>query len=325
LLLLFLLWLAPLAHAGGDWEEFRNRFVAGDGRIVDTGQGGISHSEGQGAGMLLAAAAGDHVSFDRIWEWTRRHLQVRDDELLAWRWTPGEGVTDRNDATDGDLLVAWALLRAHQQWHVPDHLAAALGIARNLREKALRPSAFGPLLLPGLTGFERAEGTVVNLSYWIFPALRDIALADPSPEWEALRQSGLALLGASRFGRWQLPADWIVVDADKVAVADGFPARFGYDAIRIPLYLHWAGLDSLERLQPYRDYWAFFDGARFMPAWTKLTDDSVDSHGASPGQHAVATLIGGGKSSPAADPDEDYYSAQLRLLCGLALFASTHR
>jgi endoglucanase len=228
----------PLAQAGDGWQEFQERFVAQDGRIVDTGQGGISHSEGQGAGMLFAEAAGDQVGFNRIWEWTRQHLQVRDDGLLAWRWTTTEGATDRNNATDGDLLVAWALVRAHNRWQKPEYLRSALAIAQDLRKKAIRPSAFGPLVLPGLTGFERPDGMVINLSYWIFPALQALSHADPSPEWAALQQSGLALLGANRFGRWQLPADWVVINNDKLALAEGFPGRFGYDAIRIPLYLY---------------------------------------------------------------------------------------
>ncbi len=38
------------------WSEFRTRFLTADGRVVDTGNQGVSHSEGQGYGLLLAAA-----------------------------------------------------------------------------------------------------------------------------------------------------------------------------------------------------------------------------------------------------------------------------
>ena len=40
--------------ADTDWERFRQSFVQPDGRVVDTGQARISHSEGQGFTMLFA-------------------------------------------------------------------------------------------------------------------------------------------------------------------------------------------------------------------------------------------------------------------------------
>ncbi|MEG9529489.1 MAG: glycosyl hydrolase family 8, partial [Hyphomicrobiales bacterium] len=41
------------------WRAYRSRFITDQGRVVDTANGQISHSEGQGYGMLLAVAAGD--------------------------------------------------------------------------------------------------------------------------------------------------------------------------------------------------------------------------------------------------------------------------
>ena len=38
------------------WLSFRGRFLVQDGRVVDTGNQGVSHSEGQGYSLLLAAA-----------------------------------------------------------------------------------------------------------------------------------------------------------------------------------------------------------------------------------------------------------------------------
>jgi endoglucanase len=60
----------------------RPPFLASDGRIVDTGNGGISHSEGQGYGLLVAEAAGDRASFDRLWHWTDAHLSRQDVRLF---------------------------------------------------------------------------------------------------------------------------------------------------------------------------------------------------------------------------------------------------
>jgi len=63
--------LALAANAAdSDWERFRKSFVETDGRVVDTGQARISHSEGQGFTMLFAVHYDDRATFDRIWQWS---------------------------------------------------------------------------------------------------------------------------------------------------------------------------------------------------------------------------------------------------------------
>ena len=90
-----------------EWDAFKARFMTAEGRIVDTGNGDRSHSEGQGFAMVLATAFDDPGAFLALWRWTRTTLQVRDDALLAWTWDPAAGaISDRNNATDGDLFVA---------------------------------------------------------------------------------------------------------------------------------------------------------------------------------------------------------------------------
>ncbi|VTN12488.1 Endoglucanase precursor [Raoultella terrigena] len=46
----------PRAWADTAWESYKSRFMMADGRIVDTGNGSVSHTEGQGFAMLLAVA-----------------------------------------------------------------------------------------------------------------------------------------------------------------------------------------------------------------------------------------------------------------------------
>ena len=51
------------------------------------------------------------VAFETIFTFTRVELLIRDDGLAAWRWDPAATprVTDINNATDGDILIAYAL------------------------------------------------------------------------------------------------------------------------------------------------------------------------------------------------------------------------
>jgi endoglucanase len=312
----------PGAGPSNDWARFRAAFIQSDGRVVDAGRGGISHSEGQGIAMLLAVQHDDRKTFATVWNWTRTHLQVRGDRLSAWSWSSASGVTDTNNATDGDLLIAWALARAGRTWNEPAFLEESRQIAREIRITLVREDFRGPVLLPGRDGFDGPEARVLNLSYWIFPAFRDLAELDPAPEWPALMTSGMNLLNEARFGRWGLPSDW-VVNGESLAPAPDFPPRFSYDAVRIPLYLIWSRMDTPALLKPYRDYWGHFSGARFLPSWTDLTDDSVDSYDASPGIRAIArfTQATGNRRHvplPPLDAAAGYYSSALLLMCKAA-------
>lgn len=317
--LALLLFANPAFAAPADWMQFKQLYVSQEGRVIDASQGSISHSEGQGFAMLLATHYGDRDAFDRIWQWTRKNLQVRGDHLFAWRWEPSSGITDKNNASDGDLLVAWALLRASNRWHVKEYLQSSGEIAKDIRAKMLYKAPQGLVLLPGENGFAGQDGVTVNLSYWVFPAIDEMDKADPSPQWGELAKSGMTILGYSRFGRWGLPPDWLIL-TKIVAPSPRFPKHFGYDAIRIPLYLIWSKRESAALLKPYRDFWSYFKGAKFLPAWTNLDDDSVDSYDASRGIHSLAQWVAGypGAYSGKIQVGDGYYSSVLSLLADMA-------
>ena len=237
------------------WADYRKRYMAADGRVVDDANGNVSHSEGQGYAMLLAAAAGDNIAFARLWGWTSRELYRRPDGLASWRWMPNSTphVADPNNATDGDLLVAWALLRASKQWNSPDYRDASRRIALAIGRHATFQSRFGLALKPGASGFDAgdmADGPVINLSYWVFPALLALPEVAPEVDWAGLTKTGLALVEASRFGPADLPTDWVSLKGTP-APAKGFPHEFGYNAVRVPLYLAWGGVGTPEIYAPF--------------------------------------------------------------------------
>lgn len=318
-----------------DWNRYKARFISAEGRLIDTGNQNISHSEGQGFGLRLALFFEDRETFAKIWGWTRDHLYVRNDRLAAWRWRPDqtEPVEDRNNATDGDILIAWALGQAGRQWQEPAYLDEARAIAAEIRRKLLRETPYGLLLLPGADGFDREEGLILNPSYWVFPALDELAaLNPPADAWLALRETGLKLLEEARFGRWNLTPDWVVWNAGFALPAD-FKPRFGYDAIRVPLYLVWGSGSLSDPQQLHRllnrflGFWENFVGAPFVPDWTDLSNDAVSSHDAPAGIKAVIALTrfvarsereAAFLSLPPLDDQADYYSASLSLLARAA-------
>ena len=242
------------------WAAWKAKFVTPEGRVIDDANDDVSHSEGQGYGMLLAVAADDRDTFRSLWNWTRANLHLRRDGLASWRWQPNvkPHVRDPNNASDGDILIAWALMEAGEAWDDAAATAAARRIARAVFAETVIPTRLGPTLLPGASGFraaDRKDGPVVNPSYWVFPAFARLAGLTPDLDWRGLTATGEALLAEGRFGPANLPAEWVSL-AGTARPADGFPATFGYNAVRIPLYLAWADGGRRERLAPYMARWS---------------------------------------------------------------------
>jgi endo-1,4-beta-D-glucanase Y len=323
---------AQTASIEAEWATYRDRFVSEDGRVLDTGNKAVSHTEGQGWGMLFAEAAGDRTSFAKVWDWTRSKLQRHDNALFSWRWDPAGGktpVADANDASDGDILIAWALIRAARRWHEPGYADAARRIVADIRRRLLVAVPEGLVLLPGSAGFKGTDGTIVNPSYYIYPALKDFAQILPSPQWQRLGRDGLRLLADGRFGRWGLTPDWIDIGKKGgLAPAAKFPARFGFEAIRVPLYLIWGGWASPERLAPCLDFWNDF-GTKPIPAWANVEDNSLAPYAGSTGFRAIVELARGyGQPDPPPLPTigdkDDYYSASLVLLAEIAQRETAH-
>jgi endoglucanase len=314
----------PLA---AQWAIYRDRFIAEDGRVRDTGNKDLSHTEGQGYAMLFAAAFDDRATFDRVWHWTQGTLQRSDSALFSWRWDPANAahpIDDSNNASDGDILIAWSLSRAAQRWHDPSHRADARRIIAAIRGKLVERFEGRFVLLPGLNGFKFKDGSIiVNPSYYIYPAFREFAQIEPSPVWTRLRRDGLALLAKARFGQWGLPTDWVTLTrGGGISPTATLPPRFGFDAIRIPLYLVWGGAASPQLLSPELAFWGAF-ADKPIPAWVDVTNGSVAPFPAPGGFNAIVTLARPTQDpNPAPAPEigdkDDYYSASLILLAGLA-------
>jgi endo-1,4-beta-D-glucanase Y len=318
---------APHAQLLDEWAAYKARFLSEDGRIVDNGSGGVSHTEGQGWGLLFAVAAQDRPSFDLISGWTARTLRRPSDALHAWRYVPRDRppVRDLNNAVDGDLFIATALCRAARLWGRPDHLRAAIAIGRDILRLLVRRVGPFTILLPGTEGFETKDAIIVNPSYYAFPMMTELAAIVPSPQWDRLQRDGGTLIERGRFGRWALPPDWLRISKANAALspAPGWPPRFSYDAIRVPLWWTWQGLPTGPAIQSIREFWSP-PPPNVAPAWVNLATNEVASYPATPGMTAIMRLMqlaGGGpaESHPGSVVDtNNYYDAALIMLSRIA-------
>lgn len=303
-----------------DWSAYKSKFLDATGRIIDTANGGISHSEGQGYGLLLAYMANSTADFDQIWTFTKTQLLLRDDGLAAWRWDPTKTphVTDANDASDGDILIAYALSLAGETWQRPDLTSAAQSMIAAIGKHVVVGTPGGGItLLPAVTGFasgERDDGPVVNPSYWVFEAMTRFASQDKATDWKALSRSGQALVQSTRFGERQLPAEWVSIKQSPVP-ASGFTPEFSYNAIRIPLYMVRAGVTDRTLLRPFM---ADADGPGL--SLVELKSGAVSATLSDPGYRIIPSLVACVVDKRAIPQDllrftpTDYYPSTLQLL-----------
>jgi endoglucanase len=351
---------APVAHASDKplagaltkdinlWLAYAAQFILPDGRVIDNVNGGISHTESQGYGMLLAVAANDKATFERIWSFTQSTMYVREDGLGAWKYEPLSGstasvaaktatetpdpeaptgqITDTNNATDGDVLIAWALAEAGAAGFGGEYTARAKELSVALRSTVYNAGSLGLQMMPGKTGFsaeERGGQPVVNLSYWVFPAFDRLAVLAPQAMWPELTKSGMAHIKAAQNFAAALPSDWFALDVEKgaVAAAPGFDDAFSYNSIRIPLYLAMTGPKSRRVLRASFEQWFALEG----PLKTVgVNDRALRDTLSDPGYEAIRSLYKcatGSTPFPAAtltSLDVNYYPATLQMLAIIA-------
>ncbi len=337
-----------LAKDVGLWQAYSTQFVMADGRVIDNVNGGISHTESQGYGMLLAVAANDKAAFERIWSFTKTNMFIREDGLAAWKYEPLSGptasvtnnadaavsgpagptgqITDINNATDGDVLIAWALAEAGAAGFGEDYTSRAKEISFALRSTVYNAGSLGLQMMPGKVGFsaeERGGQPVVNLSYWVFPAFDRLAVLAPQPLWSELTKSGIALIRLSQSFASALPSDWLALDIEngKIASAPGFDDAFSYNSIRIPLYLAMTGPQSRRMLRASFEHWFQLEG----PLKTVgVNDRSLRDTLSDPGYEAIRSLY---QCATASTPfpantltslDVNYYPATMQMLAIMA-------
>jgi endoglucanase len=319
-----------LRAAGPVWDSWKAAFLQSDGRVVDGLQQQASHSEGQGYGMLAATLFKDEAAFRLMLNWTERHLAIRPDPLLAWRWLPGQAnpVPDRNNASDGDLFFAWALVRAAAQFQQPAYLARATEIALALAAHCIKPMPGASdklVFLPAAFGFAHEAHVTLNPSYYMPQAMRELAAATGVTALAACAQHGQEMMDA--IAAVGLVPDWVDVSARGIAPSATLSANTGYEAIRVPLFLVWSRMGqhmAVRRMAAV--YERALQPGESAPTVIEPMSGVVLETSADPGYQALAgVVLCAGQNSlgaqiPPFTPNQPYYPATLQLF---AMFAAT--
>jgi len=223
-------------------DRFFERYVASDGRVVRHDEGGDTVSEGQAYAMLMAVASGDRARFDRVWGWTRENLQ-REDGLLSYLWRDGR-VADPEAAADADLDAAHALILAGRRFGDRSlrrdglEIASAILSKETVRRHGRRVLVAGP--------WARSGTPWINPSYFSPRAFAVLGRASGHRGWAELRGSSFALTRELTANGPGLAPDWARLGPPGRSRPSSSPggrsrsARFGYDAVRVPLRSAWA-------------------------------------------------------------------------------------
>jgi endo-1,4-beta-D-glucanase Y len=231
------------------WDAFAGSFVDAQGRVIDRDANDRTTSEGQAYSLFFALVAGDRERFDRILEWTVDNLAQGDltKQLPAWLWGANAnkgawGVADPNSASDADLWMAYTLIEAGRLWGSKPLHELGMAVGRRIEAEEIgQLDKFGPMMVPGKTGFRRADGARLNSSYLPPHALMRLAHEMPEAHWAAVLQ------GVPEVWRGGMISGF-VTDWTDWQVSKGFSANLtpgngepkaSYDAIRVYL---WAGM-----------------------------------------------------------------------------------
>lgn len=324
----------PFAVLEPSWAAWKATYLNAEGRVVDDYQEGASHSESQGYGLYLAVRFNDMETFRLIYSWTENNLAIRPDGLLAWRWKEQSSphVEDTNNASDGDLFYAWALMKGADQFDLPEARDRAQQIAKALEklchdtEIRTENQVIGQetLLLPGAEGFVRSTQVIYNPSYWMPRLMTELAQTFSCPKLYTAVYAGLNRLGT--IAASGLAPDWTAFQAEGWTLPPaGFSSNAGYEAMRVPLYLCMSGMQSHPMVSRFREvYRTAMSGDDPMAPTVMTTQGEIIERSPHPGYAAIAGLTNcaispaDGPLIPLFSVDQPYYPATLHLFVLIA-------
>lgn len=215
-----------------------------DGFYIDAQNAG--NSESQSYALLQSYWAGDKETFDKVWEWSKENLQRKTDHLFSWKFnyppdTLKVQISDRNSATDADTDIAYALLKAGEDWKNSKHIAEAKLIIKDLWEIETA-SASGKRNIIAGSWANKKDRVILNPSYFSPFAYRVFAKYDADHDWESLINDGYSTLSKVSGNELRkntdifLPPNWAVSNSKNGEVSTftdkSDSTDYSYDAFR---------------------------------------------------------------------------------------------
>ncbi len=224
------------------WSVFKRNFITPEGRVIDRYNQDITHTESIGYGMFFAVSYGDQKTFYLVREWLKKNMSLGQTNLYGWKWGKNDkgewGMLDPNNATDGDMWIAYSMLLAYEKWKDNYLLQEAKSLIKSIKENTIIKYNGKVLLLPAQFGFNKDDYIKLNPSYTIPFIFEKFAHYDNDPIWKTLIYDSVDMFQNSALGNLKIHPDWIKIDkSSKQYTYFGDESIFGFDSIRTPLFI----------------------------------------------------------------------------------------
>ena len=235
----------------------------------------IGNSETQSYLLLQSYLADDKETFEKVWQWTKKSTQRKEDNLFAWKFKVNEQkaeIIDANPATDADEDIAFALLKAGEKWSKLEYIDEAKLIIKDIWE--IETAEFnGKRYVVAGNWANTEKNLVVNPSYFSPLAYRLFAKYDIEHNWNSLISDNYDLLEkATEFNLRNglgvfLPPNWIALDkgtGDVLHFGDNRNSLgYSYDAFRVfwrvamdyEIYGSDQAKQYLEKIEVFQNEW----------------------------------------------------------------------
>jgi endoglucanase len=162
----------------------------------------------------------------------------------------------------------------------------------------------------------RGTKAIINPSYIMPRALYDLAALIRDPRLASAATDGITLL--EELAERDLVPNWVELDGAGVRPSSEQPGLFGYDAMRVALYLIWSGRRGRAAVRRAHDLYAA-QPLSDTPVVVGLDGASVQETSTYAGFANLRSLVAGQAAEPAGlDVAQGYSPATLQMLCRIA-------
>ena len=330
------------------YRQWNEHFVVSKGkesyvRTTNDSNQTVVLSEAQSYGMLITVAAAkkgqaQQADFDRLYHYYLNH-RLEGTQLMSWKQTisNGKAMDEDHNATDGDLYIAYALLKAAQQWpkQAKDYQAQAKAILEDILAHNYNEET-GVLTVGNWANQDSEFYHLMRTSDTLPAQFQIFYEVTKDSKWLDIKEKMLQQLQTiSSQTKTGLLPDFIWVDEQGTRVADPktieskYDGAYSYNACRLPYNLIQSKDADSQKL--VKKILNFFKSQRNLYAGYDLKGKALNNHQAasflapivyaSEQEKGYLKLVQQNKYIFTQDlPLNNYYDATMTTMIALELF-----
>jgi len=239
------------------YNIYKKNIVQPDGRVVDWQNKQVTHTEGIGYSLFFSVKFSDKETFYKIFSWLKTNLPLNKNGLIPWLWGKGPlgkwEILDSNDATDGNLWIAYSLLLGYEKWGDEKLKIFAVKLIKNIKRFDIYRKNKCIFLLPASKYFVNNDSVIINPSYYAPFIFKKFYQYDKDVIWLKLINQSFKLWYFISITPYHLFPEWVKVDKRYCKVTD-ISGVMAFNAIRIPIWILYSYDINNDRVGAFKDY-----------------------------------------------------------------------